>query len=368
MKLVKMFFGALLAFFLFCLGSASSQILNVPEVIQEQSQWCWAAVSKCVLDYYGHEDEQCEIAEYTRITATWHDFGSVNCCEDPGQGCNYWNYNWGYEGSIEQILNHFAGIETNNMGEALNFSQIEQELINGRPFLFRWGYTSGGGHFLVGHGLSGNNIHYMDPWYNLGHMIADYEWVLSSGSHTWTHTQTMQLPLTIQATANQNGQIFPEGAFGVTYGGTQSFLLTPDTSFTLDAIVIDGMHVDLQNDHGWNAEEGTYTFFNIEQNHAIEAWFKSEETGLPKTQQLATRVYPNPATNNVWIESVNNNIMITNIILYDIQGDIIKTKSFESSDQCGHTIELNHLRNGIYVLKVFYDDYENEAHTIIKAH
>ncbi len=367
MKQIRTFFGASLAIFLIYSGSASAQILDVPEVIQEQSQWCWAAVSKCVLDYYGHEDEQCEIAEYTRTTATWHDFGSVNCCEDPGQGCNYWNYNWGTAGSIAHILNHFSGIQTINMGSELTSSQIEQQLIKGRPFIFRWGWTNGGGHFLVGHGLSGNAMHYMDPWYNRGHMIADYDWVLSSEAHAWTHSQTMQLPLTIEATANLNGQIFPAGAFGVTNGGTQSFLLIPDASFALDILAIDGMHIDLQNNPGWNAELSTYTFINIDQNHTIEAWFKNDETSLSEIKPLKTRVYPNPAKNTIYIESGNKNIIISNIILYDIKGNMIKAKAFCLPDQYGQSMELGDLENGVYVLKILYNENEKEFHRIIKT-
>src|SRR5512140_1901508 len=84
------------------------QILPVTLVIQEQNQWCWAAVSKCALDYYGHSVSQCAIAEYTRTTATWHDFGKQKCCDFPTGNCNYWNYDWGYSGSISDILKHFG--------------------------------------------------------------------------------------------------------------------------------------------------------------------------------------------------------------------------------------------------------------------
>ncbi len=66
-----------------------TQYLRVPETIQEQDQWCWAGVSSCVLEYYGLNISQCTIAEYTRQVATWHNFGTVNCCVNPNLGCNY---------------------------------------------------------------------------------------------------------------------------------------------------------------------------------------------------------------------------------------------------------------------------------------
>ena len=45
--------------FLLFFSNVKAQILLVPEIIQEQNQWCWAGVSKCVLDYYGSSVQQC---------------------------------------------------------------------------------------------------------------------------------------------------------------------------------------------------------------------------------------------------------------------------------------------------------------------
>jgi hypothetical protein len=182
-------FLAILIVYAFNSEEVKSQVLEVPEIIQEMDQWCWAAVSKCVMDYYGHVYEQCEIAEYTRSVATWHNFGSLNCCVNPNQGCNYWNYNWGTSGSIADILNYFANITTQDLSTSLSYSQIQTQINLNRPFIIRWGWTLGGGHFVVGHGCLGNDIYYMDPWFNIGHRIADYNWVLGSSNHSWTHTQ-----------------------------------------------------------------------------------------------------------------------------------------------------------------------------------
>lgn len=168
-----------------------SQVLNVNEVIQEQDQWCWAAVSACVLDYYCAPTPQCEIAEYTRNVATWHNFGNTDCCEDPSLGCNYWNYNWGYDGSIKDILEHFGYIFNHGIGSYLVKDEIVSDIQDNRLFIIRWGWTDGGGHFVVGHGLIDNNLYYMDPWYGEGLKIADYDWVVSGSYHTWTHTNVI---------------------------------------------------------------------------------------------------------------------------------------------------------------------------------
>ncbi len=171
-----------------------AQVLNVVEMTQEQNQWCWAGVSSCILQYYCTTTAQCNIAEYTRTVATWHNFGSVDCCVNPLLGCNYWNYLYGVSGSIQDILLHFAAISNNGFYGIFSITDIQTRLSNNRLFVIRWGWTTGGGHFLVGHGIDGTDLYYMDPWYGEGLSIASYSWVVSGGSHTWTHTEDLNTP------------------------------------------------------------------------------------------------------------------------------------------------------------------------------
>jgi hypothetical protein len=189
---------AFLLFFGYLYLPLFSQVLNVPQVIQEQNEWCWAASSACMLGYFNDPTAQCTIAEYTRSVSTScnpNNYGTVNCCTDPTQGCNQWNYNWGCPGSIQDILTHFGFILTNSISDSLNLTAIQTEISGGRPFIFRWGWTTGGGQFLVGYGISGNNMYYNDPWFGEGYEINTYHWVQSGtnseGTHTWTHTQTL---------------------------------------------------------------------------------------------------------------------------------------------------------------------------------
>src|ERR1043166_5424105 len=98
----KIYFTIVLFVFAGCM-MLNAQVLTVPQVIQEQDQWCWAGTTKCVLDYYGYPHDQCEIAEYARSVISWHSFGTTDCCVDPSLGCNYWNYNYGSAGSMQDI-------------------------------------------------------------------------------------------------------------------------------------------------------------------------------------------------------------------------------------------------------------------------
>lgn len=117
----------------------NAQILNMPENIQENDQWCWAGVTKSILNYYDITVSQCEIADYARQQITWHDFGTTDCCENPNLGCNYWNYAYGSSGSMEDILEHFGDVQNYGVSDYLTTSEITTELTNGRPFIVRWG-------------------------------------------------------------------------------------------------------------------------------------------------------------------------------------------------------------------------------------
>lgn len=174
----------------------TADVLSFIAAIQEYDQWCWAGVSRVILYYYGIDVPQCSIAEFTRTQANWHNFGSVNCCTDATQGCNYWNYIWGPPGSIMDILNNW-GVSSGALGRHFNKSEVEASINDNRPFIIRWGWDSGGGHFVAGHGIQGNDVYYMNPWFGEGFSIGSYDWVVSGGTHTWTHTLPITEPYTI---------------------------------------------------------------------------------------------------------------------------------------------------------------------------
>ncbi|MES1181516.1 MAG: T9SS type A sorting domain-containing protein [Flavobacterium sp.] len=173
-------------------GARSQTVLAIPTVIQVENQWCWAGCTNSILSYYGISTTQCQIAEYVRTVATWHNFGSTNCCTTASLGFNYWNYNWGGSGSMEDILMNFGSIADAPFYGALPFATINTEISAGRPFIIRWGWYSGGGHFIVGKGFdASNNVYYMNPWPGEGAKIANYNWMVNDSVHQWTHTNVL---------------------------------------------------------------------------------------------------------------------------------------------------------------------------------
>jgi len=185
----------LVEIFLFINTPSNAQVLDVRNAEQQYDQWCWAGCSKTILDYYGFNAvQQCDIAEFVRTTATFHDFGDVACCISARQGCNYWNYNWGYAGSIQDILIHFGNLQNSGLGRALTLAEVSTEIQANKLFVVRWGWSTGGGHFVVGHGVSGNNVYYMNPWFGEGLHIGTYDYLVKgkdspgAATHTWTST------------------------------------------------------------------------------------------------------------------------------------------------------------------------------------
>ncbi len=163
--------------------------LSVPEVFQEYSDWCWAGSTQAALYHYGYYPSQCEIANYTWNTS--------RCCAGGSsfyarvKGCNKANWFSGTDGSVEGILNNW-NVGTFASETTLTWAVCVQELDNGQPFMMRFGWTGGGGHFLVGYGYisSGSYLKYMDPWPGEGYTTSLYTYVVSSPDHDWTHSMT----------------------------------------------------------------------------------------------------------------------------------------------------------------------------------
>ncbi|MDD2331633.1 MAG: papain-like cysteine protease family protein [Candidatus Cloacimonetes bacterium] len=154
-------------------GTLTANILDVQQVYQSQTQWCWAASSQAVLNYYGFPCTQDQIAQYGT------------------EGANEWNWLWGESTNptrrgIDLILNHFGSLQTTSYIRALTLDESNQNMLLNRPFFIRWEWSDGSGHFLVTKGVVDQTIHLMDPWY--GPTINSYDWTLSGSSHTWTHS------------------------------------------------------------------------------------------------------------------------------------------------------------------------------------
>ncbi len=168
-------------------AESADAMLGFNQKTQEHDQWCWAGSSQSVLEYYGSIVRQCTIANWA--------WGRSDCCGNTDFGwtntaCNNSNYMYGATGDLQDILSHWA-VSSNACAYALSQPTCVSEINGGRPFVMRFGWYSGGGHFLDGFGYDndGQYLHYMDPWPGHGYTLSLYSWVVhASSDHDWTHT------------------------------------------------------------------------------------------------------------------------------------------------------------------------------------
>ncbi len=191
MKKIIFTFNCLIFFVVCSFSTASATIRNCAIQLQTQlhSNWCWAACSETIVEYYGTQVAQCWEVNYA--------FTRNDCC---GNIMFYWNHIcnsgnslFGASGSISDILSNW---NVNNSGYTRNltWTEVQTEINNYRPFVIRWGWYGGGGHFLVGYGYNTAGqgwCHYMDPWPGEGLTWITYNNLVDDGSeHSWTHSLT----------------------------------------------------------------------------------------------------------------------------------------------------------------------------------
>ena len=172
-------------------------VLSFPQKYQEKDQWCWAGCSQAILEFYGVSKSQTEIAQYGT------------------EGQNIWNWLNGSSVNptrrgIDMILSYFGGIGSTPVESALSLNSLTGEVGGSKPPVIRWGWDSGGGHFVVAYGVVDlSTVYIMDPW--SGPTVNDYNWVCRGSSHTWTHTLKMNSAPAPQPTPN------PYAAYAYTY-------------------------------------------------------------------------------------------------------------------------------------------------------
>src|SRR5262245_32025581 len=85
---------------------------------------------------------------------------------------------------------------------------------------------------------------------------------------------------TITATAGTNGTISPGGSVLGNAGATQVFTMTPDPSFRVDNVIVDGVSV---------GRAVSYPFLNVATNHTISVTFVAD---VPESYTISATASP----------------------------------------------------------------------------
>ena len=145
---------------------------------QTQSNWCWAATATSVSRFHSLLCgwTQCKVASKEL---------SQTCCTSPVPGAC--NVPWYLDKALKRT-NNFVSMQSGT----ITWSQIKTQLQNGVVVGARQGWSGGGGHFMVIHGVSrfGTTyyLHIDDPIYGKNVMTYDQFATNYQGSGTWTHT------------------------------------------------------------------------------------------------------------------------------------------------------------------------------------
>ncbi len=117
-------------------------ILPVKLDPQETGEWCWAASTKMVMDYISPCVLTSQCAEAN------HAFGLSTACQCPTPAAAIYG-NW-----PDQPLNQY-GFTFKRSASALSWNEVTSEIAaSGRPFVFTWGWNSGGGHAMTAVGVT----------------------------------------------------------------------------------------------------------------------------------------------------------------------------------------------------------------------
>jgi len=242
--------------------------IAVPEVLQSEEYWYWAACSEAVLTYYSPYVSQCEIANYARENCNW---GEYDCCNSPaGSICDVGNGLYGTACSADLILGHW-GVGSAGLSSSLPLVEIQNEIIDGNPILVGWDDDIGEGHIVVGMGVWGDSVLIMDPWpygfppeyANGGCHWVHYDWLVDDASHetwtvtlkTWGITTSTNTPSITYLDQNFPNPFNPmtDIIFGLKEPAFVSLRIY-DVSGRLVKVLAEGNHMAGRHEVAWNGE------------------------------------------------------------------------------------------------------------------
>jgi hypothetical protein len=153
---------------------------------QTQTNWCWAAVSASVSDFFGGGGTwtQCAVAN-----ATW---SRTDCCGDGADGpCNQSSY-------LDQAL-ELTGNFASMVGTSETFAVVQGEIAASRPLCIRVSWNLTDGHFLAIYGwlIAGRGTKYYlvaDPIYGTSQITETALRSAYQGIGSWSHSYHVAPP------------------------------------------------------------------------------------------------------------------------------------------------------------------------------
>jgi hypothetical protein len=100
------------------------------------------------------------------------------------------------------------------------------------------------------------------------------------------------------------------------------------------------------------------SFYRIKQFNADTTYLYSNMVSVEGYSAISFRIYPNPASEKIWIELISNLNGNASIILYDASGKIMQQHTLNCSKNIPElkSLNINKFANGVYQVKIFLPD------------
>jgi hypothetical protein len=147
---------------------------------QQQANWCWAATSVSVAQYYD------AATTWTQCAVANGELGRSDCCGVGATGpCNVPN-------TLNTALTRVGHLNT-MVGGTVTRETLHQELRAGRPVCARTAWSGGGAHFVAVTGYApGDLIEIDDPVSGVSDVDYDVFTTAYLGTGSWTHSYFTQ--------------------------------------------------------------------------------------------------------------------------------------------------------------------------------
>jgi papain like cysteine protease AvrRpt2 len=183
---------------------ASGSLAGFSMQTQEETQWCWAAVSTSVAIYFGSTPWiQCQVAS--------GELSPLDCCGvDRSTGCNI---PWYLDTPLTRV-GHFDRMDP----ASAPFLDIQTEINGKRPLCCRIAWAGGNAHFVAlgGWSTAADGTEYVDihdPYYGFAQKTyTDFVTAYRTSGDTWTHSYFTRSTAVALAGKPSPGAISPKSA------------------------------------------------------------------------------------------------------------------------------------------------------------
>ncbi|MGA7613999.1 MAG: papain-like cysteine protease family protein [Thermoanaerobaculia bacterium] len=149
---------------------------------QEQTQWCWAAVTSAISAFY----TVAGTIRYPQCALARKQFDREDCCRSGSEpACNRWWY-------LDQSLSGTRNLEQILAGRQVEIEELQKLLDAGRPVAARIEWPDTTGHFVIIAGYEATpdrvDLWILDPWYGDALHSLDSFSTSYQGSGRWEST------------------------------------------------------------------------------------------------------------------------------------------------------------------------------------